>query len=277
MSLLVLLMGPPGCGKGTQGRRLAEALSVPYLSSGDLLRRAVAERSPLGEQVRQFIECGAYVPDEVLVPTVTNAVRALLCRTHGVILDGFPRTLSQAEALDAALQSGSLISDAGASSVKPPQVLALVMTASEQTLVARLTGRWTCPNCGRSFHLLTRPPRIVGTCDTCGQTLTQRVDDQLETVQRRLEVYRSTSEPLLAHYRLHGQCLEVDGELSEEEVTVALLAAAEVFGVLEHLDLKGGTVGVPGAFSAHHLPNGAADDAIPYGGVLEQTPLAIAR
>lgn len=216
--MILLLLGAPGSGKGTQGRRLSEHFKIPYLASGDLLRRAIDQQSELGKQVKQYVERGLYVPDDVMVPAAMGELRALReeWSTPGVVLDGFPRTRDQATALDAALAAES----------RAVQRV-LFLTVPKQVLVARLAGRWTCRNCGASYNVNTHPPRIAGRCDRCGHSLFQRVDDRADTVERRLTVYLESTVPLVAYYRQKGLMVEVDGNRAEDEVTAALVAAAE--------------------------------------------------
>jgi adenylate kinase len=216
--VILLLLGAPGSGKGTQGRRLSEHFRIPYLASGDLLRRAIDQHSELGERVKQYVERGLYVPDEVMVPAAMAELQALRAEwgTNGVVLDGFPRTREQAAALDKALV---------ADGTRVQRVLFL--TVPKDILMSRLAGRWTCRNCGASYNVHTHPPRVPGRCDRCGHELSQRVDDRAEMVERRLTVYLESTVPLVAYYRQQGVMVEVDGNRGEVDVTAALVAAAE--------------------------------------------------
>jgi adenylate kinase len=214
--VISLLLGAPGSGKGTQGRRLSEHFGVPYMASGDLLRRAIDQHSPLGEQVRQYVERGLYVPDDVMVPAAMQELEHLWTEwgTDGVVLDGFPRTREQAVALDEAL---------GLRGKEMSRVLFLYVPT--EVLISRLAGRWTC-RCGRSYNLNTHPPKYDRVCDADGLPLFQRVDDKAETVERRLTVYLESTVPLVAYYKQQSKLVEVDGNRAEDEVTAALIAAA---------------------------------------------------
>jgi adenylate kinase len=213
--VILLLMGAPGSGKGTQGRLLAQHFGIPYLASGDLLRRRIEAETEFGRQVQSYVERGLFVPDDVMVPAIMAELEALY-RQHakGVILDGFPRTREQAARLDAALQqAGTGISRA------------LFLYVPKDILVARLASRWTCPNCGATYNLPNKPPRVPGICDVCGHTLYQRVDDQPDKVERRLSVDLEKAVPVAAHYNALGLLCQIDGNRPASEVTAALIAA----------------------------------------------------
>jgi adenylate kinase len=214
--VILLLLGAPGSGKGTQGRRLSEHFKIPYMSSGDLLRRAIDQHSPLGEQVRQYVERGLYVPDEVMVPAAMEELEHLRAEwgTPGVVLDGFPRTREQAIALDEALATRGMAMSR-----------VLFLHVPKDILIARLASRWTC-RCGRSYNLQTHPPKTDKICDADGLPLFQRVDDSAETVERRLTVYLESTVPLVSYYKQKGRLIEVDGNRPEGEVSAALIAAA---------------------------------------------------
>jgi len=219
--VIIILLGAPGSGKGTQGRRLSEYFHIPYLASGDLLRRAIDQGTPLGQQVRQYVERGLYVPDEVMVPAAMAEIAQLRQEwgTAGVVLDGFPRTREQAVALDEALaREGRRVH------------CVLFLHVPRDVLLERLAGRWVCPHCGASYNVQTNPPRQAGHCDVCGHPLVQRVDDRAETVARRLDVYLQSTMPLVAYYRQHGLLVEVDGNRPPEEVTRSLVEAVTAHG-----------------------------------------------
>jgi adenylate kinase len=214
--VILLLMGAKGSGKGTQGRLLSEHFGVPYLASGDLLRRAISQDSALGRQVREYVERGLYVPDGLMVPAAMAALEALRHQsgTPGVVLDGFPRTREQAVAVDEALAKiGTRIQRV------------LFLYVPKEVLVARVAGRWTCSNCGATYNVTSKPPRVAGTCDRCGQPLIQRVDDRPEQVERRLGVDLEQTIPLAAHYHQKGVLVQVDGNRPPEQVTADLIAA----------------------------------------------------
>jgi adenylate kinase len=215
--VILLLLGAPGSGKGTQGRRLAEHFKVPYMASGDLLRGAIDQRTPLGEQVRQYVERGLYVPDDVVVPAAMQELERLRAEwgTAGVVLDGFPRTREQAVSLDEALRLRGMMIDR-----------VLFLYVPKDVLMARLADRWVCRS-GHSYSLKSHPPKVDKVCDVDGLPLFQRVDDRAETVERRLTVYLESTYPLVDYYRQDGRLVEVDGHQSKDEVTAALIAAAE--------------------------------------------------
>jgi adenylate kinase len=210
----LLLMGPPGAGKGTQGRLLGEALGVPWVSSGDLLRHAVEDGSALGEEVRGFMSRGDLVPDRVIVGLMSRRLQEPDAR-GGFIADGYPRTVPQAEALAAALDG-----------LGRRLTAALAISLPDDEVVDRLSGRRTCPACGRVYHVKHEPPARAQQCDADGERLIQREDDSSETIRRRLAVYHRDSEPLLAHYGERGLLREVDGTGAAEVVAGRLRAAA---------------------------------------------------
>jgi adenylate kinase len=211
--IYIVLLGAPGAGKGTQATGLAKTLGMPHVASGDLFREALAKQTPLGRLAKQYMERGELVPDEVTINMVMERLAQPDCAA-GVILDGFPRTIEQGKALDKALAERG-------------QKIALVpyIKVSEATLLARLTGRWTCKKCGAIYHQLFSPPRQAGVCDVCGGELYQRPDDTLETQQRRIRVYMEQTAPLIGFYRERGLLVEIDGERSVGEVQSALLEA----------------------------------------------------
>ena len=215
--MILTLMGAPGSGKGTQGRQLARALGVAYVASGDLIRRAMAERTAWGEEVRSCIDQGLYVPDESIVPPFLSTLRASQAVTAvGAVLDGFPRTTEQASALDEASRSLGF----------SHQPVALVLEVPEDVLVSRLSGRWLCRGCHATYNVQSHPPHSAGVCDACGQALEQRVDDRRDTIQQRLAIFRDSTSSVLAYYGARGGLVRVDGNQSEQAVGAALLIAA---------------------------------------------------
>lgn len=216
--MILLLLGAPGSGKGTQGRRLSDRFGIPYLASGDLLRRAIEQESPLGKQVKYYIERGLYVPDDIMVPAAIEEVHALRKQagTDGVVLDGFPRTRDQAEATDRALAADDLAIDR-----------VLFLNVPKEVLVPRLAGRRVCRVCNASYHTETKRPRVENTCDRCGGELIQRVDDRPEMVDDRLTVYFQQTLPLVAYYQQQGKLVQVNGNQPEEQVTTELTRAAQ--------------------------------------------------
>lgn len=210
----LIFLGPPGAGKGTQARALAEAQRVPQISTGDMLREAVGAGSPLGATARSFMERGALVPDDVIVGLIAERLGKPDARS-GFILDGFPRTMPQAEALD------RLLGELG-------QTLDRVIyfDVPEAEVLRRLTGRRSCPACQSTFHVMSAPPRREGVCDTCGGTLVQRADDSEATVRKRLDVYAKQTAPLLGYYRDRGLLATVPGEAPIETVQASIRRAA---------------------------------------------------
>jgi adenylate kinase len=214
--MIVTLMGAPGSGKGTQGRQLAASLGYPYLASGDLVRKALAERTAWGESVRSYIEAGHYVPDDVIVPVFIEALCKVMGGTEcGAILDGFPRTAEQAVALDKAS------SHVGHTALP----CAVVLEVPEEVLISRLSGRWLCVGCHATYNVQVRPSHMPGVCDACGEALEQRVDDRRETIRSRLAVYHENTTPVLGFYRSRGGLASVDGDLAAGEVRDALIEA----------------------------------------------------
>ncbi|MBE7561283.1 adenylate kinase [bacterium] len=196
----VVLVGPPGAGKGTQAARVAARYGLAHLSTGDLLREAIREETPLGRLAQGYLEAGELVPDEV----VTDLVAERLSRPEserGFLLDGFPRTQAQAVALLDFLSRRGQRLDA-----------VVLLSAGEEALVRRLAGRWTCPVCARVYHEASRPPRVAGRCDDDGAALVQRPDDAPETIRRRLAVYHGRTEPMLAEFRRRGLLHSVAAE-----------------------------------------------------------------
>lgn len=195
----LILLGPPGAGKGTQARMIEREYRIPQISTGDILREEVAADTLLGRAAKTFMEQGSLVPDEVMIEIVKERLSGPEYAS-GYILDGFPRTVAQAEALDRSLAlEGSGID------------LVLSLELDEEELVQRMAERRVCERCGEVFHLRFRPPRIPGQCDSCGGPLVQRDDDREETIRRRLSVYRAETAPLISYYRRGGRLQEVSG------------------------------------------------------------------
>ena len=202
----LVMLGPPGAGKGTQAKRLAERLGVPHISTGDILRGAAAAGTALGKEARRYMDDGGLVPDPVMVGLVEERL-AQGDAGRGFILDGFPRTVGQAEALDELLTSRGRPLDA---------VLQIAVPRDE--LVRRLAGRRVCGDCGTLVQVAVEHSSANGTCASCGGPLLQRDDDRVETVGRRMEVYERETEPLVGHYRTKGLLREVVGTGSRDEV-----------------------------------------------------------
>ena len=214
LGLKILLLGPPGAGKGTQATKIAEEFEVSQASSGDLFRQHQRNNTELGRLARSFMERGVLVPDDVTIGMMMEWVNAQE-QAKGFVLDGFPRTLAQAEALD-----GALAEKGGADRI-------LNIKVSECELIRRLSGRSICRRCQRPYHQEFSTPREPGTCDRCGGELYQRDDDKPEAVKTRIRVYLEESEPLVEYYRNTGRLKEIDGEDTIEHVGRALLAAAK--------------------------------------------------
>jgi adenylate kinase len=213
LSRLVFL-GPPGAGKGTQARELARERRVPHIATGDMLREAVAAGTALGQQAKAAMDRGELVPDDVMVGLVAERLGQPDAK-RGFILDGFPRTIPQAAALDRQLDE------------MLGQSLDRVVSfqVSDAELVRRLTGRRSCPSCQSTYHVISAPPRREGICDRCGSALVQRTDDSEATVRHRLRVYADQTAPLLEHYRRRGLLVSVSGEGAIEAVRAAVRRA----------------------------------------------------
>jgi len=203
----LIFLGPPGCGKGTQAQRIVEKHRIPQISTGDLLRQAVREKTKLGREAKNFMDRGELVPDQVVVGMVQERLLANDCK-GGFLLDGFPRTVAQAEALDQSLRDMKLKLDA---------VISIEVPDSE--VVKRLAGRRTCRKCGAMFHVIFSPARNQGLCDKCGGELYQRDDDQEDTIQARLEVYHRQTAPLIEYYGRQKLVRPVSGQGSIDDIT----------------------------------------------------------
>jgi adenylate kinase len=209
----VVLMGPPGAGKGTQAGTVASLVGVTLVASGDLFRELVKQDSDNARKARSYMERGELVPDDLTLEIVMDRLSKPDAR-NGFILDGFPRTVAQARALDERLADTDQHLD---------RVINLVVP--EDVLLARLSGRWLCENCHASYHAVFSPPKRPGICDRCGGKLYQREDDTLQTAQRRLSVYEESTMPVLDYYRDRGMLVEVPGDRSVREVSEALREA----------------------------------------------------
>ena len=205
-------LGPPGAGKGTQAKALEEKFGAAQISTGDILRTNVAAGTPLGLKAKSYMDAGGLVPDDVII----GMMETELAGRNSFILDGFPRTVAQAEALDALLAKLGLPLDA-----------VVLFDAERQALISRLTGRWTYPRTGRTYHAEYDPPRVAGIDDEDGGPLVQRKDDSLEVVLERLDTYDEKTAPLVEYYANSGLLVRVDALAAIEEVTAEILAAVE--------------------------------------------------
>ena len=206
-------MGPPGAGKGTQATRLADEFGMTHLSSGDIFRAEKAGGSELGDKLAGYMESGELVPDEIVVDVMVKAIVAVGADS-GLLLDGFPRTVAQAEALDTQLAQAGAALDA-----------VVVITADDEAIIERITGRRMCPGTGKIYHIKFMPPKVEGICDETGEQLIQRADDTKEVVRERLAAYYRQTAPVIAYYRGRDDInvIEVDGNNAPDEVTASLV------------------------------------------------------
>jgi adenylate kinase len=202
----LVLLGPPGAGKGTQAGRIVAEYGIPHISTGDILRAAVKNQTAMGLEAKRYMDAGDLVPDSVVIGIVKDRLQES-DTAKGFLMDGFPRTIPQAEALDKALEGlGRAITKT------------IVLLVGEELLVQRLTGRRICRSCQTPFHVMFTRPKVEGVCDVCGGELYQRDDDTEETVRNRLEVYRSQTEPLIDYYDQFGVVARIDGAQDAEKV-----------------------------------------------------------
>ena len=211
--MYIVLLGAPGAGKGTQATLLTRELNLAHVASGDLFRQALAKGTELGLQAKAYMEKGQLVPNEITIKMVLEKIQAPECQ-GGILLDGFPRNVEQAKALDEALQTQNKAIDK-----------AVYIKVSEAELLKRLTGRWICRNCQTPYHEVNSPPSVAGKCDKCGGELYQRADDNTETIKKRLEVFFAETAPLIDYYAKSGKLLEVQGEGTPEEISARIITA----------------------------------------------------
>ena len=202
----IVLLGPPGAGKGTQAKSISNRYSIPHISTGDIFRKNISENTPLGIEAKSYMDNGQLVPDEVTINMVKDRLQQDDCK-NGYLLDGFPRTVHQAEALDNFLTEREESIDK-----------ALLIEVPKEFILERMTGRRVCPSCGASYHIKFNPPTNDGKCDLCGSDVIQRKDDTEETVKERLDVYENQTQPLIDFYKNKKQLSVVDGTQAINEV-----------------------------------------------------------
>lgn len=202
----LVLLGPPGAGKGTQAKVLSDEFRIPHISTGDILRDAVKDKSPIGIKAKGYMDRGELVPDDIVIEIVAERLVRPDCH-KGFILDGFPRTRAQAEALDKTLVR-----------LNCPIDLTIYFKTSEGTIIGRLSGRRVCKNCGANYHIKNIPPKIPGKCDLCSGELYQRDDDKEETVRKRIVVYDKTVPEVITYYEDKGELRTVSGDLDVDDV-----------------------------------------------------------
>ncbi|MGY0373506.1 adenylate kinase [Clostridium sp. JNZ J1-5] len=195
----IILLGPPGAGKGTQAKLISEKFDIPHISTGDIFRKNISEKTPLGVKAKEYMDKGLLVPDELTIDIVNDRLTKDDCK-KGFLLDGFPRTVKQAEALEDFLSGRNESIDT-----------ALLIEVPSEYILDRMTGRRVCPSCGASYHIKFNPPKVDGICDLCGSKIIQRKDDTAETVKERIDVYEKQTQPLVDFYRAKDQLFVVDG------------------------------------------------------------------
>ena len=207
----IIMLGAPGAGKGTQAKKIAEKYSVPHISTGDIFRANIKNGTELGKKAKKYMDQGLLVPDELTCDLVVDRIQQDDCK-NGYILDGFPRTIPQAKALDAALAKMGEKMD-----------YAIDVDVPDENIVKRMGGRRACTGCGATYHIVFNAPKTEGICDTCGEKLVLRDDDKPETVQKRLSVYHDQTQPLIDYYSAAGILKTVDGTVDMEDVFAAIV------------------------------------------------------
>ena len=207
----IIMLGAPGAGKGTQAKQIADKYSIPHISTGDIFRANIKNGTELGKKAKQYMDQGALVPDELTCDLVMDRIQQDDCK-NGFVLDGFPRTIPQAEALDAALCK-----------INEKMDYAIDVDVPDENIVNRMSGRRACLNCGATYHLISIPPKVEGICDRCGSEIVLREDDKPETVQKRLKVYHEQTQPLIDYYKNQGILKSVDGTQPMDEVFKAIV------------------------------------------------------
>ena len=207
----IIMLGAPGAGKGTQAKQIADKYSIPHISTGDIFRANIKNGTELGKKAKQYMDQGALVPDELTCDLVMDRIQQDDCK-NGFVLDGFPRTIPQAEASDAALEK-----------INEKMDYAIDVDVPDENIVNRMSGRRACLNCGATYHLISIPPKVEGICDRCGSEIVLREDDKPETVQKRLKVYHEQTQPLIDYYKNQGILKSVDGTQPMDEVFKAIV------------------------------------------------------
>lgn len=207
----IILLGAPGAGKGTQAAVICEHLSIPTISTGNIIREALKNGTEMGLKAKSFMDSGKLVPDEVVIGIIEERLQNDDCK-NGFILDGFPRTIPQAEALD---KMGIVIDKA------------ISIEVADEVIASRLSGRRVCEKCGRPYHIVDLQPKVEGVCDDCAGTLVQRKDDHIDTIKARLEIYHNETEPLKDYYQAQGKLFIVEGQDKVEDTTALTLKALE--------------------------------------------------
>lgn len=207
----VIMLGAPGAGKGTQAKQIADKYSIPHISTGDIFRANIKNGTELGKKAKTYMDQGLLVPDELVVELVVDRIQQDDCK-NGFVLDGFPRTIPQAEALDAALEK-----------INEKMDYAIDVDVPDENIIDRMSGRRACLNCGATYHIVSIPTKVEGICDRCGSQIVLRDDDKPETVKKRLEVYHEQTQPLIDYYKKQDILRTVDGVQPMEDVFNAIV------------------------------------------------------
>ena len=202
----LILLGAPGAGKGTQAEMLTKLYDIPCISTGNIFREHISKNTELGQKAKAYMDEGKLVPDSLVIELVKSRITQDDCK-NGMIFDGFPRTIPQAEALDVMLKELNI-----------PIDYVINVDVADELIIERMAGRTVCPSCGASYHKVNKPSKVEGKCDLCSADLIQREDDKAETVKKRLDVYHEQTEPLIAYYRAQGKILDINGVGTVEEV-----------------------------------------------------------
>lgn len=207
----IIMLGAPGAGKGTQAKKIAAKYSIPHISTGDIFRANIKNGTELGLKAKSYMDAGGLVPDEITIGMLLDRIHQADCE-NGYVLDGFPRTIPQAESLTEALKKNGETID-----------FAVNVDVPDENIINRMSGRRACLNCGATYHIVYNAPKTENVCDTCGQELVLRDDDKPETVKKRLDVYHDQTQPLIDYYKNEGVLAEVDGTLDMEDVFQAIV------------------------------------------------------